>query len=232
MYYVYLHKLYDGTVFYVGKGKNRRAWSRHNRNNHWKNITNKHPWYVEIVEKDLQEWYAIELELDLIYFYGLKKYNEGSLVNMCYVAKEQPSFIFPEIVRKIISEKTRGLKNGNLRKDIFLFKNLETGEEFRGIAFEFQQRYKINPRDIINKRVYTVCGWYIPKHGLPRKLPTDYTVYLFKHATTGETFEGTRKQFQDKFNISVKNLFSKRRKGTKSWSVICKLKEPFVSITT
>ena len=71
MYYVYLHrKATDGEVFYVGKGKNLRASSYKSRSTFWKSVVAKYGYYIEIVETGLQEWYAFELEKDLISYYG------------------------------------------------------------------------------------------------------------------------------------------------------------------
>lgn len=70
-YYVYVHRrLTDNSVFYVGKGQSRRAWDMQRRNPHWKNIEQRHGRSVEIVIADVQEWYALELEKDLIAYYG------------------------------------------------------------------------------------------------------------------------------------------------------------------
>ena len=52
------------------KGSGKRAWSSSGRNELWQRTANKYGWYVEIVENNLQDWYAFELERDLISFYG------------------------------------------------------------------------------------------------------------------------------------------------------------------
>lgn len=71
MFYVYLHRrASDNSVFYVGKGKLNRAYSQHSRSIYWKRIVAKHGYTVEIVQDHLQEWYAFELEKDLIAYYG------------------------------------------------------------------------------------------------------------------------------------------------------------------
>jgi hypothetical protein len=70
-YYVYIHRrLTDGGVFYVGKGQSRRAWDMERRNPYWRNVEQRHGRSVEIVIADVQEWYALELEMDLIAYYG------------------------------------------------------------------------------------------------------------------------------------------------------------------
>ena len=70
-FYVYVHRrATDGLVFYVGKGTGKRAWALNGRNKHWHNIVKKHGRTVEIVQSGMQEWWALEMEIDLISSYG------------------------------------------------------------------------------------------------------------------------------------------------------------------
>lgn len=70
-FYVYVHKrASDGRVFYVGKGRNFRAFSKKGRNEYWHRIVAKHGYTVEIVQSGMQEWWAFELECELIALYG------------------------------------------------------------------------------------------------------------------------------------------------------------------
>lgn len=69
-FYVYVHrKATTGQVFYVGKGHGKRAFSSLSRNRQWKFIVAKHGYTVEMVQNNLQEWYAFELEKELIAYY-------------------------------------------------------------------------------------------------------------------------------------------------------------------
>lgn len=80
-YYVYIHRRKsDNSIFYVGKGCRKRAWSK-DRSAHWKRIYHKHGVIVEIVQNGLQEWYAFELEQSLILKYGRLSDGTGLLVN-------------------------------------------------------------------------------------------------------------------------------------------------------
>lgn len=73
-FYVYVHKRKtDGSVFYVGKGTRSRATKRRDKNPHWDAVVAKHGLDVEIVISGVQEWYAFELERDLIAYYGREK---------------------------------------------------------------------------------------------------------------------------------------------------------------
>ena len=73
MAYIYLHRRNDtGKVFYVGKGMNRRAWSKKQRNPHWHNVVNKAGFTVEIIAKGLTEEEAYWAEPLLIEAHGLE----------------------------------------------------------------------------------------------------------------------------------------------------------------
>lgn len=70
-FYVYVHRrATDGRVFYVGKGQRKRAFSRFGRSIYWNRIAKKYGHTVEIVQDGMQEWWAFELECELIAYYG------------------------------------------------------------------------------------------------------------------------------------------------------------------
>jgi hypothetical protein len=76
-FFVYLHRrASNGKVFYVGKGCRYRHKSLWNRSQHWQNIVNKHGYTIEIVQTGMQEWWAFELECELIL-----KYSDHGLCN-------------------------------------------------------------------------------------------------------------------------------------------------------
>ncbi len=62
-FYVYAHRRLDNDqVFYVGKGKGRRAQQTQSRNRWWKFIASKHGFRVELLHRDLTEDEAFKLE--------------------------------------------------------------------------------------------------------------------------------------------------------------------------
>jgi len=70
-FFVYLHRrATDGKVFYVGKGTGNRAERLDSRSQHWRCIVARHGFVVEYVVRDVQEWYAFEIERELIAYYG------------------------------------------------------------------------------------------------------------------------------------------------------------------
>jgi hypothetical protein len=81
-YYVYLHiKADTGEPFYVGKGKGDRH-TKKNRSSFWKNIVNKHGYDILILEYNLCEQKAFELEVYWIKRIGRRDLGLGPLVNL------------------------------------------------------------------------------------------------------------------------------------------------------
>ena len=69
-YYVYRHiRLDTNTVFYVGKGHAKRAYSKSDRNRYWGRITKNFEWKVELIETDLSEEEAYSREIYWIDYY-------------------------------------------------------------------------------------------------------------------------------------------------------------------
>ena len=67
IYYVYAHITKDTKeMFYIGKGKDHRAFSKSSRNKLWKNIANKHEYIVEFIKENLSEQEALDLEIEKI----------------------------------------------------------------------------------------------------------------------------------------------------------------------
>jgi hypothetical protein len=82
IYYVYQYVRADQTPYYIGKGKNKRAWKSHRRSN-GAEIKPKDDSRIQIVSEHLTEKDAFALEIKLIALYGLSS-DGGILVNMKY----------------------------------------------------------------------------------------------------------------------------------------------------
>ena len=80
-YYVYQYIREDGTPYYIGKGKNRRAWEPHRRAN-GSDIRPKDKTRIQILKENLSEQEAFDLEDALILEYGRKDLGTGILANL------------------------------------------------------------------------------------------------------------------------------------------------------
>lgn len=82
IYYVYQYVRNDLTPYYIGKGKNKRAWQPHKRSN-GADLKPKDLSKIQILKEGLTEKEAFDLEAELIAKYRLKS-EDGILVNMTY----------------------------------------------------------------------------------------------------------------------------------------------------
>jgi len=93
-FYVYTHhRATDGSVFYVGKGHGKRAWSKSRSNPHWQNIVKKNGYYVKIVARFHNEQCAFSFERAMISFYGRE-----SLCNLTDGGEGVCGYVFPDDV--------------------------------------------------------------------------------------------------------------------------------------
>ena len=75
-YYVYQYLREDGSPYYIGKGKNKRAYEKHGKVPIPKNIEN-----IQFIQNNMLEEHAFELEISLIKKYGRKDNKTGILLN-------------------------------------------------------------------------------------------------------------------------------------------------------
>jgi hypothetical protein len=114
---VYRHiRLDKNEVFYVGIGKNEaRAYSLQNRNTHWKNITNKTDYRVDILFDDLTWDEACKKENEFIEIWGRKDLGKGTLVNLTDGGEGKNGAKHSDETKRKIANKRRGTthKRGN-----------------------------------------------------------------------------------------------------------------------
>jgi hypothetical protein len=126
-YYVYAHTKPDGTVFYIGKGHKKRAWSAHNRNRYWKSIVAKHGYEVVILAEGFAQKAAIEEEALLIAHFR----RFGFLANILDRGDIAPSSN-PEVAARI-GRALRGIKRSE-----------ETKQKMRERVFSAATRQKLS----------------------------------------------------------------------------------------
>ena len=229
-YYVYLHrKATTGEVFYVGKGKGDRYKSKAGRNSLWKRIATKHGFVTEIVEDNLQEWYAFELENNLVNYYGRIDLGQGTLANMTDGGYDNQNF--SAYTRKVIHEKLSGLNCYKADKTLYNFFNIDTNETFHGTRIDFSNKYNVKSTQRMfntqfrekaiacerwvvlefcsQERIKEILSWNMHGAANPN---ADLNEYTFCNYYTNEEFKGTRVDFKRKFNVQTNALFSNKCK--------------------
>jgi len=82
-YYVYAHfKHGDEIPFYIGKGKDSRAYSKDGRSKWWHRTVSKHGLRVELLAEQLSESAAFAIEMDRIAAFGRRDLGQGPLCNL------------------------------------------------------------------------------------------------------------------------------------------------------
>jgi hypothetical protein len=79
-YYVYAYLREDGTPYYIGKGKERRAWEQHRSNGKGVHTPADYKRIV-LLHEELTEVDAFDLEIKLIKQYGRQDLGTGILKN-------------------------------------------------------------------------------------------------------------------------------------------------------
>ncbi len=200
-YYLYCHRRKDdNSIFYIGKGSGKRAWTRQGRNIYWKRVAEKAGFEVEILYHALQEEEAFILEKDFIR--NLKEFG-------CKLSNITDGGDGASGVK--MSEETK-LKLSKARTGIPLSQshNLSISTSTKNRTLSPETRQKISESLLKNKN---------KKQGRKTK---DHSSYVFYHAT-GCIFVGTRKEFSEATDISrnqICKLFGEApRKAVHGWSL-------------
>jgi len=245
---VYVHKKKtNGEIFYVGKGSGQRAWSGFGRNALWKRTADKYGWYVEIVESNLQDWYAFELEMNLISLYGRRDLWDGPLTNLSD-GGDGPSRLNPATRRKI-SEALSGLNCHTADRNNYSFYNFVTKMKFFGTRVGFEKEFGVMVNGLFskkNKGMSSRFGWvvldHLPEGTDPEKIEgrtmegmnnsnADLNEYTFLQLSTGDTFKGTRVEARNSLKINTNTLFFSDT-TSKGWVVLDgKTKEDLVRLS-
>ena len=111
-FYIYTHVRNDSNeIFYVGKGMDKRAWSKHNRNKYWRNVVNKAGYTVQILGENLCESLAFDLEKELI-----KKIGKENLCNMTDGGEGMSGLEHSDETRRKMSKAKKNISEETRRK--------------------------------------------------------------------------------------------------------------------
>ena len=109
-YYVYAYLRKDGTPYYIGKGKDNRAYAKNHRS-FPKDLAR-----IIFLERNLTEIGALALERRYIEWYGRKDQKTGCLINLTDGGESTSGWIMPIEVKQKISLTKKGSKPWNLGK--------------------------------------------------------------------------------------------------------------------
>jgi hypothetical protein len=168
IYYVYAYLRSDGTPYYIGKGKENRAFVKHHHNG----LVPENKSRIVFLETNLSEIGALALERRMIRWYGRKDLGTGILRNLTDGGDgANPS----EETRRKISEAKKGKKHTEeaLRKMREAHKDKKHSEEHRrklsealkgnkhclGKKFSEETRKKMREAHKGNFK----CGFGVPK---------------------------------------------------------------------
>ena len=113
IYYVYSYVREDGTPYYIGKGKERRAWQSHKRSN-GSDILPVDTSRIHIIQQNLSESQAFSLEKQLILDYGRIDLGTGCLRNLTEGGEgnRKTGFKHSEEAKENMSKAKLGVKLG------------------------------------------------------------------------------------------------------------------------
>jgi len=104
LFYVYAYLREDGTPYYIGKGRGRRAYNQSDR----AILPPKDKTRIKILLDNLTEEQAFVNEIDYIKWYGRKNNDTGILRNLTNGGEGPSGMIHSEETKKRMSEKQKG----------------------------------------------------------------------------------------------------------------------------
>lgn len=156
-FYVYVHRDPQGRVFYVGKGKKRRAWEKEGHNPLWHSYVDRFngDYEVEVIRSGLNEDEAMWLEEDVMKEYGGQLVN---WVNMHRAADYEASERYWEVRREmdVLLQEARALQELDKEKAVELHRqalarmkesqSVFMDEYFTGLALKLYQELMAKAR--------------------------------------------------------------------------------------
>lgn len=212
-FYVYLYLREDGTPYYVGKGKDRRAWTK----GKGEVFAPRNHSRIIIVAHNLSESESLLLECKLIRLWGRKDIGTGILRNKTDGGDGTSGMVqSQEQIQKRVT-KLRGQKrssafklartganNANWNKPNPIAKARMLGDDNPGKKQKNKDLYR---------KLYSGTG----------SVRYDHTVYNFKNTITGEEVSMTQYELRTTYNLDsggVNYLIKQKRKTVKGWVLV------------
>jgi len=156
MFYVYAHaRNSDNRLFYIGKGKGRRAWETRGRNQYWHRVANKHGWTPIVLIDGLSEPEALTQEIAMI-----KAIGREHLTNGTDGGQGMSGYVMPEQVKAKIATAHIGMRpNAETRRKLSEHAKIRKASEEQRAKLSTALRNNQHARDQ-RKRIF-----YHPQHG-------------------------------------------------------------------
>jgi hypothetical protein len=187
----------DSTPYYIGKGKNVRAWNHTLKERIHKPTS---PYRIKILESGLTELGALALERRMIRWYGRKDLGTGLLLNRTDGGDGVSGRIASVEWRKAVSTKLSGKKKPP--------RSAEHIENLRQANIG-----RIHSIESNRKRRESLLGLKSPRYS--------HTVHSFTH-TSGISESCTQHELRLKYELNMGNLsemISGKRKSCQGWTL-------------
>lgn len=226
-YYVYEHaRASDGRVFYVGKGRRKRAWAHGGRNTHWRNTVAKHGLLVEIVSDGLTEAEAFRIEQELLahhrYHQGHERFHDRRspdcvLTNLTDGGEGASGAVRSQESRQLQSKSTRGVPHSERHtraiSEALTGRTLSDDHKRAMSRARFGSLQSDYHRLAISKAT----------RGVPKPWRRNPEQLIFARPATGERFELTRMEAKKRLNLTntaIANLIAGRQKTARGFRLI------------
>jgi hypothetical protein len=154
-FYIYAYVRKDGTPYYIGKGKGKRAWEPHYRKHSKVPIPPSNQ--IVIMECNLTNIGSLALERFYIKWYG-RKGDGGTLINLTEGGDGSYGTISSKETRKKISDKLKGDLNPmfgknfkeNMTPEAIIERQRKISEYLKGRVFSEEHKQKLRkPKPLV-----------------------------------------------------------------------------------
>lgn len=198
----------DCKLFYIGMGSKQKPYFKCRRSLHWKNIVNKHGFFVKILHENLTKKEAQETEIELIAF------ARAENVGLCNISAGGDT-----------GNGLQGLHRAGVDKKIYTFYHIN-GETYTGTRIDFRKDKNISSPGLnslfIKESAKSWRGWSLSKD--------NFKIYTF-YSWTGDIFTGTKTDFKNysaltQYQVNAMLAPSKNKNKTvccNGWSLVEKI---------